>query len=172
MRRGCHRPAPRRPARPSQRPFGPSRAAAETLHAARRRTTHPGTGVTTMWAIIKSLLLKWPLFKLLLKSLGSLAWLIPVAFVLKAIGLPILILLAVLALPLIIVLVVLGLPLILIAVVGGGLLMLTFWVVSLGLMALKIALPIILVFCVIRWLMTRNSDARLPPDVIRPDDAT
>ena len=90
---------------------------------------------------------------------------------LKAIGLPILILLAVLALPLIIVLMVLGLPLILIAVVGGGLLMLTFWVVSLGLMALKIALPIILVFWVIRWLMRRNGDERLPPDVIRPDDA-
>lgn len=125
-----------------------------------------------MWALIKSLLLKWSLFKLLLKSLGSLAWLIPVAFVLKAIGLPILIILGVLALPLILILIVLGLPLLLIVFVGGGLLTFTFWIVSLGLMALKIALPIILVFWVIRWLTRSNGDEHRPPDVMRPDDAT
>lgn len=124
-----------------------------------------------MWALIKSLLLKWSLFKLLLKSLGSLAWLIPVAFILKAIGIPALILLAVLALPLILVLMVLGLPLLLIVIVGGGLLMVTFWVVSIGLVALKVALPIILVFWIVRWLTRRNGDEHRPPDVTRPEDA-
>ena len=49
-----------------------------------------------MWALLKSLLTKWAFFKVLLKALGSLAWLIPIAFVLKAIGLPFLLLLLVL----------------------------------------------------------------------------
>jgi hypothetical protein len=123
-----------------------------------------------MWAILKSLLLKWSLFKLLLKSLGSLAWLIPVAFILKAIGLPALMMLGVLALPLLFVLAIIGLPIILVVVMGGGLLMLTFWIVSLGLMALKIALPIIIVVWIIRWFTRRNGDGHRPPDVTPPSD--
>ena len=49
-----------------------------------------------MWTLIKGLLLKWALLKWLLKSLGSLGILVPVAFVLKMIGLPVLMVLAVL----------------------------------------------------------------------------
>jgi hypothetical protein len=146
----------------SRNPRRPARVRPGTSHKERM----------PMWALIKSLLLKWSLFKILLKSLGSLAWLIPVAFILKAIGIPALMLLAVLALPLILVLVMLGLPLLLIVIVGGGLLMVTFWIVSIGLVALKIALPIILVFWVVRWLTRRNGDEHRPPDVIRPEDAT
>ena len=52
-----------------------------------------------MWTLIKSLLLKWALLKWLLKSLGSLGILVPIAFVLKMVGLPVLMVLAVLALP-------------------------------------------------------------------------
>ncbi len=125
-----------------------------------------------MWALVKSLLLKWSLFKILLKSLGSLAWLIPVAFLLKALGLPILLMLAILGLPLIILLVVLGLPFLLVAILGGGLLMITFWIVSIGLVALKIALPIIIVFWVIRWLTRSNGDEQPPPEVTKPEGAT
>jgi hypothetical protein len=33
-----------------------------------------------MWALLRALLAKWALLKLLLKALGSLAWLVPVAF--------------------------------------------------------------------------------------------
>jgi hypothetical protein len=105
-----------------------------------------------MWLLLKSLLTKWALFKLLLKSLGSLAWLLPLAFILKAIGLPVLVMLAVLALPLLMLLFVIGLPIILVVVVGGGLLTFTMWMLSIGLFALKIALPIILVVWFIRWL--------------------
>ena len=50
-----------------------------------------------MWTLLKSLLTKWALFKVLLRTLGSLAWLIPIALILKAIGLPMLITLAILA---------------------------------------------------------------------------
>ena len=47
-----------------------------------------------MWSLIKSLLLKWALLKWLLKSLGSLGILVPIAFVLKMVGLPVLMVLA------------------------------------------------------------------------------
>lgn len=104
-----------------------------------------------MWTLLKALLTKWALFRILLKSLGSLAWLLPLAFLLKAIGLPILMLLAVLALPLLVILFVLGLPIILVVVIGGFLLSVTMWIVSIGLFALKIAIPIILVYWIIRW---------------------
>jgi hypothetical protein len=110
-----------------------------------------------MWAFLKAILVKWALIKSLLKILGSLGWLVPLAFILKAVGLPLLILLAVLAIPLLIVLAVIGLPLILVVVVGGALLTFTMWIVSMGLLALKIALPIIAIFWVIRWL-TRSRD--------------
>ena len=102
-----------------------------------------------MWAILKSLLTKLAIWKLLLKSLGSLAWLVPVAFLLKAIGLPALILLGVLALPLLLVLLVLGLPIILVFLMGGFLLSITMAVLSIGLVALKMAIPIAIVWFVL-----------------------
>ena len=110
-----------------------------------------------MWTLLKSLLTKWALFKVLLRTLGSLAWLIPIAFVLKAIGLPVLILLAVLALPIFIVLAIIGLPIILVVVFGAMLLMGIFFLLSLGLVALKIAIPVMLVVYLVRWLR-RKSD--------------
>ena len=94
-----------------------------------------------MWALLKSLLAQWAILKLLLKSVGSLTWLLPLAFLLKAVGLPLLLLLAMLAIPLVIVLVIIGLPIILVVVVGGALMTFTLWVVSMGLLALKVAIP-------------------------------
>lgn len=110
-----------------------------------------------MWAFLKAILVKWALIKSLLKILGSLGWLLPLAFILKAVGIPLLILLAVLAIPLFIVLAIFGLPLLLVVVVGGALLTFTMWIVSMGLLALKIALPIIAIVWVIRWF-TRSRD--------------
>ena len=118
-----------------------------------------------MWALIKALLSKWALFKVLLKAFGWLAWLIPVAFVLKAIGLPILLLLAVLAAPILIVLAIVGLPILLVFVVGGALLGLLMTIVSFGLAALKIAIPIVLVLWLLNWLFGKgNGDARTTPE--------
>lgn len=122
-----------------------------------------------MWAILKSLLTQLAIWKLLLKSLGSLAWLLPLAFILKAIGLPVLMLLAVLALPLLLLLFVIGLPIILVIMMGGALLSLTMVVLSIGVAALKIALPIALIWIVLRWLFKSRDDkppmAEPPPDV-------
>ncbi len=67
-----------------------------------------------MWVLLKSLLAKWAILKLVLKAFGSLGWLLPLALLLKAIGLPFLIVLALLALPLILVLAIIGLPLLLV----------------------------------------------------------
>src|SRR5262245_4202683 len=105
-----------------------------------------------MWALIKSLLLKWAFLKALIKSLGSLGILLPLAFLLKTFGLPLLIVLAILAVPILIVLVFLGLPFLLVFVIGGFLLSIVGSVLTVGLGLLKIVLPIILVVWLIRWI--------------------
>jgi hypothetical protein len=112
-----------------------------------------------MWSLIKSLLTQWALLKVLLKTLGSLAWLIPVAFILKFIGLPMLLLLLVLALPIFIVLAVIGLPIILVIVFGTMLVAGLFLLLKLGLIALTVALPILILYWVVRWFW-RNGKTR------------
>jgi hypothetical protein len=111
-----------------------------------------------MWNLIKWLLAKWALWRILLKTLGSLAFLIPIALILKFIGLSILKVLAVMGLPIFIVLAVIGLPFILVFVFGGLLIALLFAVLTLGFAALKIALPIILVIWIVRWLTRSRGD--------------
>ncbi|MEP7343863.1 MAG: hypothetical protein ABI877_01290 [Gemmatimonadaceae bacterium] len=106
-----------------------------------------------MWALLKSLLAKWAFFKVLLKALGSLAWLIPIAFVLKAIGIPALILLLILGAPILIVLAVIGLPILLVLVIGGFLISGLFAILAIGITALKIALPIIAVVWIVNWFI-------------------
>lgn len=106
-----------------------------------------------MWAFIKSLLTQWAVFKVLLKALGSLAWLVPIALVLKAIGLPMLMLLLALALPIFIVLALFGLPFILVAIFGTLLMVGLFALLSIGFTVLKIAIPIIIIVWLVRWVM-------------------
>ncbi len=115
-----------------------------------------------MWILLKSLLARWVVLKLVLKGLGSLGWLLPVAFLLKAFGLPFLVMLAVLALPLLLVLAVIGLPLGLVVLVGGFLLTLTVWLVGLGVAVLKLALPLLLLYWVVRWMFGRGEAS---PDI-------
>ena len=121
-----------------------------------------------MWALLKSLLLKWALLKSLLRILASLGWLLPLGLLLKTIGIPLLIVLAVLAIPLFIVLAVIGLPLLLIVGVGGALLAFTLWLLSVGMLALKIVVPVVLVVWCLRWLRsdkscTADADGDTPP---------
>ena len=72
-----------------------------------------------MWTFLKGLLVQWAILKLLLKSLGSLGILVPLAFLLKLIGLKLIAVLGILALPLLIVLAIIGLPFILVFLMGG-----------------------------------------------------
>jgi len=126
-----------------------------------------------MWALLKSLLAKWAFFKVLLKALGSLAWLIPIAFLLKAIGIPVLILLLILGAPILIVLAVVGLPLLFVLVIGGFLIAALFAILAIGVTALKIALPIIVVVWLVKWFFkSRETPAGdTPPPVSDIPDA-
>lgn len=105
-----------------------------------------------MIALLKWVLARWALFKLLLKSFGALAWLLPLAMLLKALGWPVLLVLGILAVPLLIVLAIVGLPLLLAAGAAGLMLMIAFWVISTGMLLIKIAVPILLIVWVVRWI--------------------
>src|SRR5262245_45396467 len=105
-----------------------------------------------MWALIKALLVKWAMLKWILKTLGSLGLWVPIAFILKMIGWPVFMLLAVLALPILIVLALFGMPFILVFLLGGALLAILSAVLSFGLLALKIVVPIILVIWISKWI--------------------
>ena len=118
-----------------------------------------------MWSLITSLLAKWALFKLLLKTLGSMAWLIPVAFILKLIGLPVLIVLAILAAPVFIILAIIGLPIMFVIVAGGLLLVGIFFLLSMGLLVLKIAIPIVLIYWLIKWIFGNGKKNSIDPAV-------
>lgn len=118
-----------------------------------------------MWSLITSLLAKWALLKLVIKTLGSLGLLLPIAFVLKAIGMPILIVLAILAAPIFIVLAIIGLPFMFVIVVGIMLLVGFFALLSIGLLALKIAIPILLVYWLLRWWFGNDKKASTDPSI-------
>jgi hypothetical protein len=118
-----------------------------------------------MWSLITSLLAKWALFKLLLKTLGSMAWLIPVAFLLKLVGLPVLIVLAILAAPIFIILAIVGLPIMFVIVAGILLIVGFFFILSMGLLVLKIAIPIILIYWLFKWLFRNGRKNSIDPAV-------
>ena len=118
-----------------------------------------------MWSLITSLLAKWALLKLVLKTLGSLGLLLPIAFVLKAIGMPILIVLAILAAPIFIVLAIIGLPFMFVIVVGIMLLVGFFALLLIGLLALKIAIPILLVYWLLRWWFGNGKKTSTDPSI-------
>ena len=91
--------------------------------------------------------------------------LVPIAAVLKFIGIPMLIVLGLLGAPIFLVLGAIGLPVAFVVGIGGGLLLLIGAMLALGVLAIKIALPIILVVWFVRWLRR----PRPPVADIRPD---
>ena len=113
-----------------------------------------------MW----SLLLKWTVLRLALRSFGWLAILIPIALALKGIGLPVLMVLGTLALPVLVLLAIVGLPFIAVFVFGGVLLSILGAVLTLGLLAIKIVVPIVLVVWLVRWLFGGRDCG---PDVVK-----
>lgn len=120
-----------------------------------------------MWSAIRWVVLRLAAVRWLFK-LGWLGVLLPVAFVLKAIGLPVLMVLGIVALPILFLLFLFGLPLFLVFI-GGGLLMGLFGVVlSVGVIALKIGLLVVLPV----WLLFKL--ARMIGRACRrgPDDGT
>lgn len=127
-----------------------------------------------MWKLFLSALA----LRTMLRSMGWLALLLPLAAILKTIGAPLLAILAVIGLPLLIVLALIGLPLIVVFGIGAALLSIIGVVVTAGLALLKIVLPIVLVFwavsAVFRWMRRKDRprpDEPLTGDVRGPDPA-
>jgi len=103
-----------------------------------------------MWALLKWLAMKLAIVRWIFKILGLFAFL-PIAFLLKAIGIPLLIVLAVLALPVFFLLFLFGLPIFLVLLAGGLAMGVLFAALAFGLFALKIAIFVVLPI----WLMWR-----------------
>jgi len=105
-----------------------------------------------MLSLLKVLLLQGFLAKTALRSFAWLAWMLPLGFLFKWVGLPILAVLGVLALPVLLLLAVIGLPLIVVVVFSSILLSITGAVLTFGLAAAKVLIPIVLVVMLLRWL--------------------
>ena len=87
----------------------------------------------------------------------------PLAGVLKVIGLPILIVLGVLGAPIFLLLAAIGLPVLVVVGFGGLLLLLVGGLLALGILAIKIALPIILIVWLVKWNFGRKKGDVTPP---------
>jgi len=108
-----------------------------------------------MWSAIRWLVLRLAALRWIFK-LGGLGFLIPIALLLKTIGLPVLMVLAVLALPILLLLFLFGLPIFLVLLAGGAIMGLVGMVLTIGIVALKIGifivLPIWLCVKVVKWI--------------------
>jgi hypothetical protein len=100
-----------------------------------------GTG---MWTVLKWLVMRLAIVRWLFKILGALGVFLPLALLLKTIGLPVLIVLGVLALPILFVLFLFGLPFFLVLLVGSLALGVLFAALAFGLLALKFAVFVVL----------------------------
>lgn len=105
------------------------------------------------------------IFALLVGVLG------PLAGVLKFIGLPILLVLAIVGAPLFLVLGAIGLPAVFVVGIGGFILVFVGLIAALGIFALKIILPIMLVVWFVRWIMRRNRAAAAPSPSVPTGEA-
>ena len=121
-----------------------------------------------MWTVLKALALRLAVGRTLGGMLATLFLLVvPIAGVLKVIGLPILIVLGVVGAPLFLLLAAIGLPLLVVVGFGGMLMLLVGGLLALGVLAIKIALPIVLIVWLVKWW--RRPAAPRAPDVPPPD---
>jgi hypothetical protein len=116
-----------------------------------------------MWLLLKGLALRFVIGRTVGGMLATLlVVLVPLGGVLKFIGLPVLLVLGALGAPLFLLLAAIGLPVLLVVGVGAIVLVVLGLTLTLGLLALKIALPIILVV----WLVRRLRRHRRPPPIV------
>ena len=108
-----------------------------------------------MWSAIRWLVLRIAAIRWLFK-LGGLALLLPIAALLKVVGLPILLILGVIGFPVLILLFLFGLPIFAVLLVGGAIMGLMGMVLMIGVAALRFAvlvvLPLWLMWKVASWL--------------------
>lgn len=109
-----------------------------------------------MWLLLKGLALRF----IVGRTVGGafsllLLLLVPLGGVLKFIGLPLLLILGVLGAPIFLLLAAIGLPALFVVGVGGVLLLMLGIFLSLGVLAIKIVLPIVLIVWFVKWVRRR-----------------
>jgi hypothetical protein len=123
-----------------------------------------------MWSIVKAILIKFGMLRGLFAVLGSLAAVLPIVIALiKLVGWPLLLVMLVLGLPLLLVLALVGFPFIAVLAIGGTVMGMVFAAITLGLVALKfvlfVVLPIWVVWKVASWaLRGRDGGERRAPE--------
>ena len=124
-----------------------------------------------MWTVLKALALRLAVGRTLGGMLATLfLFLVPLAGVLKVIGLPILIVLGVIGAPVFLLLAAIGLPVLVVVGFGGVMLLLVGGLLALGILAIKIALPIILIVWLVKWWRAKPKPPRAPePPPVPPD---
>jgi hypothetical protein len=129
-----------------------------------------------MWLLLKGLALRFVVGRTVGGMFAALLLLlVPLAGVLKVVGLPLLMVLGVLGAPVFLLLGLVGLPILFVLGFGGMLLLLLGLVLTAGLFAIKIILPIVLIVWFVRWLFGRAkgsspaaSDAPPPEEPLGP----
>jgi hypothetical protein len=128
-----------------------------------------------MWLLLKGLALRFAVGRTIGGLFAALLlFLVPVAGVLKIVGLPLLIVLGVVGAPVFLLLAAIGLPVLLVLGIGGMLLFCIGIVLALSVMAIKIILPIVLVVWVLRWIFgkrRRPPASEAPAPDVAPDAA-
>lgn len=137
-----------------------------------------------MWAAIRWLVLRLAAVRWLFK-LSGLALLLPLALVLKTIGLPLLAVLSIVGLPILFLLLIFGLPIFLVLLVGGLVMGVLGVVLTIGIAAVKIGLFVVLPLWlawavgsrVYHWIVggrnggeRKGSEPTPPPSAPEPDD--
>jgi hypothetical protein len=113
-----------------------------------------------MWSLLQWFIVRVAAARWIFKLIGGFAFLVPLLVLLKTIGLPILGILSIVALPVLFMLFIFGLPIFLVLLVGGGLMTFLFFALTLGLIAVKVALfvvlPIWVVWKLCTWIFRRG----------------
>ncbi len=120
-----------------------------------------------MWSLIRWLVIRLAALRWLFK-LGGLGLFLPIAFLLKLIGLPLLAILAVVGIPILILLFLFGLPVMLVLAFGSLMMGLLGVLISIGLAALKLAIFVVLPLWLVWMLVTRiTGSAFMAPPRLR-----
>ena len=125
-----------------------------------------------MWLLLKGLALRFVIGRTVGGMLATLLLvLVPLGGVLKVVGLPLLAVLGMLGAPVFLLLGLVGLPILFVLGFGAILLLLLGVVLTIGLIAIKILLPIVLIVWFVRWIFgkTKGCDSvKGPPPPEEP----
>ena len=116
-----------------------------------------------MWLLLKGLALRFVIGRTVGGMLATLLLvLVPLGGLLKVVGLPLLMVVGVLGAPVFLLLGIVGLPILFVLGFGAVLLLLLGVVLTVGVFAIKILLPIVLIVWFVRWIFGR----RKGPDIV------